>query len=129
MSEGFGRRKKVLVIEDDEDMRASIVDILKVLGYDEVTAVANGAGGVNALIGNPNGFPIAIVDIFLPDMTAKHMARQFPSTHGIKTLILYSGGAGEDFAAVRAAFEKLGIPNVQSLKKPATLEKFEKLLS
>ncbi|MCH8202789.1 MAG: response regulator [Proteobacteria bacterium] len=129
MSEGFGRRKKVLVIEDDKDTRASIVEILKVLGYDEVTAVADGAAAVSALVENPNGFPIAIIDIFLPDMTAKHMAGRFPSTHGIKTLILYSGGGGEHFAAVRAAFEKLGIPNVQSLKKPATLEKFEKLLS
>ena len=56
MSEGFGRRKKVLVIEDDKDTRASIVEILKVLGYDEVTAVADGAAAVSALVENPNGF-------------------------------------------------------------------------
>jgi DNA-binding response OmpR family regulator len=120
--------KRVLVVEDDEPTRLSIIDTLDALGFDDVTAVATGAGAVNALIGNPGGYEIAIVDIFLTDMTAKHMARQFPENHGIKTLILFSGGGGDSFAAVRSEYEKLDIPNVQSLKKPATLDKFKALL-
>lgn len=128
MSNGFGRRRRVLVIEDDDDTRAAITDTLGVLGLGDVVAVATGAAALNAMIGNPDGFPIAIVDIYLPDMTAKAMAKRFPKKHGIKTLILYSGGRGDDFVAVRAVFEGLGISDIHYLKKPATLEQFRELL-
>ncbi len=128
LSDGFGRRRRVLVIEDDKDTRLAILDNLAVLGLTDVVAVATGAGGVNAMIENPEGFPVAIVDIFLPDMTAKAMAKRFPKKHGIKTLILYSAGRSDDFAAVRSVFEGLGISNIRFLKKPATVEQFRELL-
>jgi len=128
LSDSFGRRRRVLVIEDDKDTRSAILDILGELGLVDVVAVATGAAALNAMIENPKGFPVAIVDIYLPDMTAKAMAKRFPEKHGIKTLILYSGGRGDDFAAVRAAFEGLGISNIHYLKKPATVEQFQELL-
>ena len=128
LSDSFGRRRRVLVIEDDKDTRLAILDTLGVLGLTDVVAVATGAAALSAMIQNPEGFPVAIVDIYLPDMTAKAMAKRFPAKHGIKTLILYSGGRGDDFAAVRAVFEGLGISNIHYLKKPATLEEFQEVL-
>ena len=128
LSGSFGRRRRVLVIEDDKDTRSAIIDTLGVLGLVDVVAVATGAAALGAMIENSEGFPVAIVDIYLPDMTAKAMAKSFPATHGIKTLILYSGGRGDDFAAVRAVFERLGISNIHYLKKPATVEQFQELL-
>ncbi len=129
MSDSFGRRRRVLVIEDDKDTRLAILDNLAVLGLTDVVAVATGAAALSAMIQNPEGFPVAIVDIFLPDMTAKAMAKRFPTKHGIKTLILYSGGRAEDFAAVRSVFEGLGISDIHYLKKPATVEQFQELLN
>ncbi len=116
------------MIEDDKDTRLAILDNLAVLGLTDVVAVATGAAALSAMIQNPEGFPVAIVDIYLPDMTAKAMAKRFPAKHGIKTLILYSAGRSDDFAAVRAVFEGLGISNIHYLKKPATLEEFQELL-
>ena len=128
LSDSFGRRRRVLVIEDDKDTRLAITDTLGVLGLVDVVAVATGAAALLAMRQDPEGFPLAIVDIYLPDMTAKTMAKSFPAKHGIKTLILYSGGRGDDFAAVRAVFEGLGISDIHYLKKPATVEQFRELL-
>jgi DNA-binding NtrC family response regulator len=129
LSNSLERCRRVLVIEDDQDTRFAILEALAVLGYADVVAVATGAATLNAMIQNPEGFPVAIVDIYLPDMTAKFMAKSFPAKHGIKTLILYSGGRGDVFAAARAAFEGLGISEIHYLKKPATLKEFQELLN
>jgi DNA-binding response OmpR family regulator len=57
--------KKVLVIEDEADLRANVARILKAEGY-EVIAAANGAAGVEAALAQ---MPDLIVcDITMPEM-------------------------------------------------------------
>jgi two-component system sensor histidine kinase/response regulator len=57
--------KKILVIEDEQDIRDSIQEILEMAGY-EVTPISNGAAGIKALIQNP--FDLIICDIMMPEM-------------------------------------------------------------
>ena len=57
--------RKILVIEDEADLRANVARILKVEGY-EVIAAANGAAGVEAALAQ---MPDLIVcDITMPEM-------------------------------------------------------------
>lgn len=57
--------KKILVIEDEADLRANVSRFLKAEGY-EVVAAANGAAGVEAAIAQ---MPDLIVcDITMPEM-------------------------------------------------------------
>jgi CheY-like chemotaxis protein len=57
--------KKILVIEDEADLRANVARFLKAEGY-AVTAVANGAAGVETALGQ---MPDLIVcDIAMPEM-------------------------------------------------------------
>ena len=57
--------KKILVIEDEQDIRDSIQEIVEMAGY-EVTPIANGAAGIKALMHNP--FDLIICDIMMPEM-------------------------------------------------------------
>lgn len=57
--------KKILVIEDDQDIRDSIQEIVEMAGYD-VTSIANGAAGIKAIMHNP--FDLIICDIMMPEM-------------------------------------------------------------
>jgi CheY-like chemotaxis protein len=57
--------KKILVIEDEQDIRDSIQEIVEMAGY-EVTPIANGAAGIKALMQNP--FDLIICDIMMPEM-------------------------------------------------------------
>ena len=57
--------KKILVIEDEQDIRDSIQEIVEMAGY-AVTPIANGAAGIKALMHNP--FDLIICDIMMPEM-------------------------------------------------------------
>jgi len=57
--------KKILVIEDEQDIRDSIQEIVEMAGY-AVTPIANGAAGIKALMNNP--FDLIICDIMMPEM-------------------------------------------------------------
>ena len=57
--------KKILVIEDEQDIRDSIQEIVEMAGY-AVTPIANGAAGLKELMHNP--FDLIICDIMMPEM-------------------------------------------------------------
>ena len=57
--------KKILVIEDEQDIRDSIQEIVEMAGY-AVTPTSNGAAGIKALMHNP--FDLIICDIMMPEM-------------------------------------------------------------
>jgi DNA-binding response OmpR family regulator len=57
--------KKILVIEDEQDIRDSIQEIVEMAGY-KVTPIANGAAGIKALM--HNSFDLIICDIMMPEM-------------------------------------------------------------
>ena len=57
--------KKILVIEDEQDIRDSIQEIVEMAGY-KVTSLANGAEGIKTLKHNP--IDLIICDIMMPEM-------------------------------------------------------------
>ena len=128
MSDYQTKKPPVLVVEDDEVTREVIAELLKVLGYDDIRTAESGTQAVNFLEKDPRGFPIVIIDIFLTDMTAKHLASRVPRDHGIQKLLIISIGTADDFAAVRSVFEKQGIPKVHTAKKPVTREMLREFL-
>ena len=128
MSDDDEKKQTVLLVEDDEVTRSAIVTILEALGWDDVSAFENGAHALKVLDKYPGSHPIAIIDIFLTDMTAKHLASELPEDHGIKKLLILSGGGDGAFAAVRSVFEKRGISEIHTNKKPATREMLQLFL-
>ena len=129
MSEYEERKPPVLLIEDDEATSEAIVAGLKSFGYENVSACSSGAEAIKELNNNPRRYPIAIIDIFLDDMTAKHMASNFPKEHAIQKLLIISVGTADDFAAVRSVFERQGILEVRMAKKPINRETLKRFLS
>ncbi len=128
MSVDEEKKQSILLVEDDRLTRSAMVAVLDLLGYDNVVDTGSGAHAIKILDRNPGGFPIAIIDIFLSDMTAKHLADKIPPDHGIQKLLILSGGTADDFAAVRSVFEKQGISKVQTAKKPVTREMLQRFL-
>jgi CheY-like chemotaxis protein len=57
--------KSILVIEDEQDIRDSIQEILELAGYKATTA-SNGASGLKALMRDP--YDLIICDIMMPEM-------------------------------------------------------------
>lgn len=123
-----GPKKAVLVIDGDEAVRSSIVEALETLGFENVVGVGTGIDALWNIARDSQGFPIVVLNIFLPDMTAKAFVDKIPERHGIETLIFLGSSLGGDLAAARMVFERLGISKIRHLKKPGALEQLRELL-
>ncbi len=126
--DGEEKKQPILLVEDDWVTRSAIVTVLEALGYYNVIATGSGTHAIKVMDENPGGYPIAILDIFLIDMTAIDLASRFPQDHGIQKLLIISGGTAEDLAAARSAFEKRGISEIHTQKKPVTQEILRRFL-
>ena len=67
-------RPKVLIIEDNENMRETLADVLEEKGYEVVTAKTALEA---AQMAQESFFNIALIDINLPDKTGIDLLRRF----------------------------------------------------
>ena len=118
MSE-IGTGKVVLVVEDDESIRATLQEALESDGYAVVTA-ANGKECMDALRRFPKT-SVVLLDLMMPVMTGREFldALLVDRVLGIIPVIVVSANADEKTAAGARAY----------LKKPADLEKLLALVS
>ena len=69
--------RKILVMEDEDNIRAFVVLNLKRVGYD-VVDVASGEAALEAFAQAGGDFDIAILDIMLPGIDGFEVCRQHP---------------------------------------------------
>ncbi len=84
---------RVLIVEDDDDLRESIREFLSISGYG-VTAVANGKGFYHAL---DNGeYNVALIDIGLPDQSGLVLAQYLRANTQTGIIILTARDTDQD---------------------------------
>jgi CheY-like chemotaxis protein len=93
------QKKTVLVVEDDDDFRWLVVQMLAGLrnGEVEVVGTANGRSALEAIAARAPD--LVILDLGLPDMNGWEVfvaMRQAPSTAHVPVIILSSGGTRID---------------------------------
>lgn len=74
-------KKKILVVEDEEALRMSLVDSLKSEGFDVVSAVNGEEGLAMALKESPD---LILLDIVMPQMDGIVMAQKLKAEKGDK---------------------------------------------
>ena len=96
------RKRRMLVIDDEPDARASLAALLQLEGHDAL-AVADGDAGLAALAGDER-FEVALVDIGLPGIDGYEVARRARMLGGRLRLIAVTGyGQREDRDKAHAA--------------------------
>jgi CheY-like chemotaxis protein len=102
------KARKILVVEDDADVRRVIVECLGLIGY-AVTEAGNGSEGLAAIaVSKPD---LLVVDYAMPDMTGAEVISKAREMVGDLPVILATGYA--DMAAVERLVGKPAI-----LRKP-----------
>jgi signal transduction histidine kinase len=89
---------RVLIVEDDEDSRNSLCDILQSDGYDTDTAMT-AADAIERI--DETSFDVIIIDWHLPDMTAGELLPQLRS-HAPDASILIATGSSDIQYAIHA---------------------------
>jgi diguanylate cyclase (GGDEF)-like protein len=88
-------KEKVLVVDDDPNLRKTLVDILHIKGYDTAVA-ANGAEAIAAA--ERDSFSLALIDLMLPDMTGLNVMARIKALSPLTEAIILTGHASLDTA-------------------------------
>jgi CheY-like chemotaxis protein len=116
-----GRRRRVLVVDDNPASAETLAEVLEMLGHD-VDVAFDGPGALAMARMNPPD--VVICDIGLPGMSGCDVARALRATGSAALLFALSGYTHPDdiVAATNAGFDGY-------LTKPADLAQIERLLA
>lgn len=114
--EDFSGRGRILVVEDEESVRAFAVRALTSRGY-TVMEADSGEVGLEVLEEDTQGFELILSDVVMPEMDGPTMLKELRK-RGIKTKVIFMSGYAED------AFEKNleGASDFAFLQKPFSLK-------
>ena len=116
---GFAK-PRVLVADDDEDVRGLIVRALSATGYDVLTA-ANGRVAVEMLERTPVNAVVS--DISMPELTGIEMLRAIRGRDPDVPVILVTGSPD-----MKTAIEAVALGALQYFTKPVDLEELKRVL-
>jgi CheY-like chemotaxis protein len=101
--------RRVLVAEDDDDLRSAVVRLLEIHGY----SVAETAGGVEALAATRGGdIDLILLDLGLPGVNGLDIARELRQdarTAGIPVVAITGSWIADDVDALSAAGFSAGL--------------------
>jgi PAS domain S-box-containing protein len=88
-------KTRILIIDDDANLRKTLADILKIKGY-EILAAANGADGLAAL--QERTVHLALIDLGLPDIPGLEVLARVKAESPTTEAIILTGNASLDSA-------------------------------
>lgn len=108
-------RKRILIVEDDESLRESMVKIVELGGY-AVVGVENGVAALEAMLGET--FHLVLTDVAMPDMDGHELVLKL-ADHFPKVPVLVTSGT----RAHHTRFTPIATPNVRGfLLKPVSID-------
>jgi len=113
--------RRILIVEDNEDLRAVFRQLLEYAGHHVDEAQDGPEGLERMLVHCPE---VVIVDVGLPGMNGYEFARRARVAHGAKLLLIATTGYGHD----RDRAEALAAGFDMHLIKPVDLEMLERMV-
>jgi len=89
----MGRRRSVVVVEDESAIRRAVVDALRAAGYEPVEAADGEAGLTEA---RRAGVDVVLLDLLLPKMDGIEVLRELRQTHPSLPVIILTARGSED---------------------------------
>ncbi|MBA2288401.1 MAG: response regulator [Ktedonobacteraceae bacterium] len=114
--------EKVLVIEDDNNLRELLQEVLRDYGYNALGA-SDGEQGVEAFARQAGSIALVISDLMLPKVRGKQLYKKL---HRIKPGIKMLFVSGHSVSEMSYEFEPSD--DIKFLQKPFDLERFVSIL-
>ncbi len=108
------KKTVILIIDDDPNLRKTLVDILQVKGY-ETLAAGDGAEGLSVL--QKNAVDLALIDLGLPDISGLDLLSRIRTDHPATAVIILTGNA-----SLESAIEATSRGAYSYLKKPYEID-------
>ncbi|MEQ1505711.1 MAG: ATP-binding protein, partial [Myxococcota bacterium] len=113
-----GGEERVLVVEDDDQVRAVAVGILQRHGY-RVTAARTPAEAIDWFERDPTAFDLLLTDVIMPGLTGRELAAHLHTVRPTLRVLFMSGYTDNTFRTVPAA--GTSTPLLQKPLTPSTL--------
>ena len=107
----------ILVIDDDDDVRDTVCELLQMAGY-EVAAAPNGRVGLQML--SERAADVVITDLFMPEMEGIETIVAVRASRPWVPIIAMSGGGKWDTVQSLKTAHQLGA--METLPKPITFD-------
>ncbi len=108
------RQSRILVVDDDDDMRAIATEIFNHAGYEVVTAASGHEA--DQVLANPD-FVAAVVDLVLPDTSGLQVLERVRNENADTVLVVITG-----YASLDSAMEAVRLGAYDYLRKPFTAD-------
>jgi signal transduction histidine kinase len=116
--------RRILVVDDEEDIREALKEYLEELGY-EVSVAENGKTAYEALLAKD--YDLVLMDMFMPEMNGAEVLLRLKEAGKIPSyVVLMTGYAGEDTATIEALKQEGIIKRV--LRKPFSFKDLEDVI-
>jgi PAS domain S-box-containing protein len=104
----------VLVIDDEDEVRAVLIAMLKVCGFN-ATGAADGNAGIAAVRENPSAFDVVVLDLLMPGLNGEQAFRALRALKSDIRILVVSGYTEGDILSRMGGGQELGF-----LAKPFT---------
>src|SRR6266496_4014471 len=111
-----GRKGKILVIDDELDIREGLYDLLTIEGGYTVELAHNGTAGLHQLEGT--SYDLVLLDLMMPDMSGMDVLRQVRETDTETPVFMITA-----YGSVEAAVDALKLGANDYFSKPWDNEK------
>ncbi|AMV29539.1 Blue-light-activated protein [Gemmata sp. SH-PL17] len=117
-----GRGRRVLVVDDEEDVQVFTRKILELVGF-VVTVARDGRAGVEAFAVEPGEFALVLLDLTMPRLGGAEAYREMRRLRGDVRVVLTSGFAAQE---ATSGFEGKGLAGF--LRKPFRADELLKIV-
>jgi two-component system, cell cycle response regulator len=107
-------KERILIVDDDQNLRKTLADILRVKGY-ETAVAADGAEAIAAA--EREMFSLALIDLMLPDMPGLNVMARIKAISPLTEAIILTG-----HASMETAIEAIGQGAFSYLLKPYPMD-------
>lgn len=115
------KKKKALVIDDEEALRDIVTEVLEMVDMEAVTA-SSGVEALKIVSDHENQFDVMIIDMYMPDLTGEETYEKLKEFYPNCPVLYISGlDRSEDYIE--------SDPNVQFLKKPFAVKDLQDSIS
>lgn len=94
MNQNYLKQKKILLVDDEQELLDMVVSILKEDGYTHISTAKTAAEGVKSAQETPPD--LAVLDVMLPDGSGFELLKRLKETRDYPVLFLSARGEDED---------------------------------
>ena len=94
MNQNYLKQKKILLVDDEQELLDMVVSILKEDGYTHIATAKTAAEGAKSAQKNPPD--LAVLDVMLPDGSGFELLKRLKETRDYPVLFLSARGEDED---------------------------------